>query len=354
VARTAVVSSPKYLNHKTGPHHPESPSRLRVIMRELNRSGILKNENCTLVKPETASIQDLELVHKRDYIQLIQLVCMAGGGKLDKEDTVVSPESFEVARLAVGGTIKAVNMVRADEFRNAFALVRPPGHHAGPHYAMGFCIFNNIAIAATHLIENCNLNRVLVLDVDAHHGNGTQEVFYRNKKVLYISLHEDPAEFPLTGFADEVGEDEGLGYTVNIPLPFGTSDNIYLRAFNEVAVPIIAQYKPQFILVSTGFDNYHEDPVGELSLSAYGYLKFFDVILELASKFCQDRLVAVLEGGYNLRFLGKTAAAIIARMAEIPYSIRDKRFGATSAVRKKGKKLIEEVKKIQSSFWNIV
>jgi acetoin utilization deacetylase AcuC-like enzyme len=353
VARTAVVSSTKYLNHKTGFHHPESPSRLRVIMRELNRSHILKNENCTLAEPETASIQDLELVHRRDYIQLVQLVCMAGGGKLDREDTVVSPESFDVARLAVGGTLKAVNIVMADEFRNAFALIRPPGHHAGPHYAMGFCIFNNIAVAATHLIENCNLNRVLVLDVDAHHGNGTQEVFYKNKKVLYISLHEDPVEFPLTGFVDEVGEDEGLGYTVNIPLPFGTSDKIYLRTFNEVVVPIITQYKPQFILVSTGFDNYNKDPVGELSLSAYSYIKIFDAVLVLASKFCQDKVVAVLEGGYNLRVLGKMAAAVTAKMAGIPYNIRDKRPGATSVVRKKGERTIETVKKIQSSFWDI-
>jgi acetoin utilization deacetylase AcuC-like enzyme len=351
--KTCVVSSSKYLNHKTGFRHPESPSRLRVIMRELNRSGILKNENCSLVEPKIARIQDLELVHKRDYIQLVQLVCMAGGGKLDSVDTVVSPESFDVARLAIGGTLKAVNMIMANEFRNAFALVRPPGHHAGPYYAMGFCVFNNIAVAASHLIENLNLKRVLILDVDAHHGNGTQEIFYRNEKVLYISLHEDPVEFPSTGFADEVGENEGLGYTVNIPFPFGTNDSIYLRAFNEVAVPIITQYEPQFILISTGFDNYYKDPVGELSLSAYSYIRIFDALLELASKFCQDKLMAVLEGGYNLRVLGKMVAAVIARMAEIPYSIRDKRLGAISAIKKKGETTIEKVKKIHSSFWNI-
>ena len=351
--KTAVVYSPRYLNHRTGSHHPESPSRLRVIMRELNRSGILKSESCSLVEPEIASVQDLELVHKRDYIQLIQLVCMAGGGLLDREDTVVSPESFDVARLAVGGTLKTVNMVMADEFKNAFALVRPPGHHAGPYYAMGFCVFNNVAIAASHLLEKFNLNRVLILDIDAHHGNGTQEIFYRNDKVLYISLHEDPSEFPLTGFIEEIGEDEGLGYTVNIPLPFGTNDTTYLKAFNEVVVPIINQYKPQFILVSTGFDNYHKDPVAELSLSAYSFIKIFDAILELASKFCQSKLVAVLEGGYNLRFLGKMTAAVTARMAGIPYFIKDKRLGAVSKVRKKGEKTIEKVKKIQSSFWDI-
>ena len=249
--------------------------------------------------------------------------------------------------------MKAVDPVMKGKFRNAFALVRPPGHHAGPYYAMGFCVFNNIAVAASHLLENFNLNRVLILDIDAHHGNGTQETFYRSNKVLYISLHEDPSVFPLTGFAEENGEDEGLGYTVNIPLPFGTNDRIYLKAFNEIAIPIITQYKPQFILVSTGFDNHHTDPVADLSLSAYSYIKIFDAILESAAKFCQGKLVASLEGGYNLRFLGKLAAAVTARMAEIPYSFRDKRSGAVSDIRKKGEKTIEKVKKIHSSFWDI-
>jgi len=244
-------------------------------------------------------------------------------------------------------------MVMDDDFRNAFALVRPPGHHAGPYYAKGFCVFNNVAVAASHLIEKFNLTRVLILDVDAHHGNGTQEIFYGSDKVLYISLHEDPCEFPLTGFVDEVGENEGLGYTVNIPLPFGTSDSIYLRAFKEVAVPIITKYKPQFILVSTGFDNYHNDPVGELSLSVYSHIKIFDAVLDLASKFCQDKLVAVLEGGYNLRVLGKMVTAVTARMAGIHYSIRDKHPIEISSIQKKGEKTIKEVKRIHSMFWDI-
>ncbi len=353
MTKTAVVSSPKYLNHKTGLRHPESPSRLRVIMRELNKSGILSNEKCSLVEPEIASINNLELVHDTDYIQLVQQICRSGGGLLDLGDTVVSPESYEVACLAVGGTLKAVETVMAEKFRNAFALVRPPGHHAGPYYAMGFCVFNNIAVAATHLLTNFNLDRVLILDIDAHHGNGTQEIFYRSDKVLYISLHEDPSEFPLTGFAEETGKDEGLGYTVNIPLPFGTNDRIYLRAFNEVVVPIITQYKPQFILVSTGFDNHHTDPVADLSLSAFSYVKIFDAILESASKFCKGKLVAALEGGYSLRVLGKMASAVTARMAEIPYSIQDKRPGAVPKTRKKGEKMIKKVKRTQSSFWNI-
>jgi acetoin utilization deacetylase AcuC-like enzyme len=353
MTETAVMYSPKYLRHKTGHHHPESPSRLRVIMRELNKSGILENERCSLVEPEIASIKDLELIHDSDYIQRIRQFCGCGGGVLDQGDTVVSPESYEVALLAAGGTLKAADLVMMGKYRNAFAFVRPPGHHAGSYYSMGFCVFNNIAVAASHLLKSFNLNRVLILDIDAHHGNGTQEIFYRSDKVLYVSLHEDPSEFPLAGFAEEVGEDEGVGYTVNVPLPYGTDDRIYLRAFNEIVVPIINQYKPQFILVSTGFDNHYTDPVANLSLSVFSYIKIFDVVLELASKFCQGKLVAVLEGGYSLRFLGKMACAVTARLAEIPYSIRDKHRGADIKVRKKGEKTIEQVKKIQSSFWNI-
>ncbi|MCK4885090.1 histone deacetylase [Candidatus Bathyarchaeota archaeon] len=353
MTETAVVYSPKYLNHKTGPSHPEVPSRLRVIMRELNKSGILENENCSLIEPENASIKDLQLVHDTDYIHRIKQFCACGGGLLDVRDTMVSPESYDVARLAAGGTVKAADLVMTGKYRNAFAFVRPPGHHAGPEYPMGFCVFNNVAVAAAHLLKNFSLNRVLILDIDTHHGNGTQEIFYRSNKVLYVSLHEDPTEFPLTGFAEEVGEDEGSGYTVNIPLPYGTDNRIYLKAFNEIAVPIINQYKPQFILVSTGFDAHYTDPVGDLSLSALSYVRVFDAILESASKFCQGKLVTALEGGYNLRFLGKLASAVTARLAEIPYSIRDKHRGAGIKIRKKGEKTIEQVKKIQSSFWNI-
>ena len=353
MTKTAVVFTPKYLDHKTGIGHPESPARLRVIMRKLNKSGLLETGKCFLVEPEPASVEDVKLVHESDYVKLVQRVCASGGGLLDLGDTVVSPESFEVALFAVGGAVKAVDLVMAGEFRNAFALVRPPGHHAGPYYAMGFCIFNNTTIAATHLLRHFNLERVLILDVDAHHGNGTQEIFYDSDKVLYISLHQDPMEFPRTGFIDEVGEGKGLGYTVNVPLPFRINDQIYFKAFNQIVVPIIQQYKPQFILVSTGFDNHYRDPVASLSLSALSYVETFGKVLELASKFCAGKLAAILEGGYSLRFLGRMAVSAIARMAEVPYTIKDKRPVASSKIRKRAERIIEEVKRVQSSFWDL-
>ena len=175
--KTAIVYSNKYLTHTTGPHHPEVPSRLRVIMRELNKSGILENKKCSLTEPENASINDLMLIHDIGYINQVKQFCGCGGGLLDVRDTVVSSESYDVARLAAGGSVKAANLVMREKFRNAFAIVRPPGHHAGSDYPMGFCVFNNVAVAASHLLENYDLERVFILDIDTHHGNGTQEIF---------------------------------------------------------------------------------------------------------------------------------------------------------------------------------
>ncbi len=353
MTETAVVFTPRYLDHKTGLRHPESPARLRVIMRELNKSALFRTGKCSLVKPKVASIKDVELVHEPDYIQLVQRVCASGGGVVDLGDTIVSSESFKVALLAVGGAVKAVDLVMAGKFRNAFAFVRPPGHHAGRDYALGFCVFNNTAIAAAHLLFHFNLKRILILDVDAHHGNGTQEIFYDSGSVLYVSLHQDPLEFPGTGFVDEVGEGEGLGYTVNVPFPFRISDQIYFKAFNQIVVPIMRQYKPQFILVSAGFDNHYTDPVANLSLSASSYVEIFGKILELASNLCTGKLVAILEGGYSLRFLGRMAVSVIAKMAEIQYFIKDKRPVVGLGLRKRAERIIEEVKRVQSSFWDI-
>jgi len=232
-------------------------------------------------------------------------------------------------------------------------LVRPPGHHAGPYYAMGFCLFNNIAIAAMHLLKKFSLDRVLILDVDSHHGNGTQEIFYETDKVLYMSLHHDPKGFPGTGFADEVGEDKGMGYKVNIPFPFRVDDKIYLEAVNQIVVPIVRQYKPQFILVSAGFDGHYSDPVGELALSTFSYVETFEKTLSFASEVCDGKVVAVLEGGYSQKFLGTIAAAVISKMSGATYSFKDRQQTATPKIRKRAEEILNEVKDIQSSFWKL-
>jgi len=351
--KTAIIYTSKYLNHKSGHGHPESPKRLKWIMKELHNSGLLESEKCSLIEPESAKIEDVELVHESDYIHLVKKVSERGGGVLDLGDTVASAKSFDTALFAVGGTINAVNLVMERKFQNAFALVRPPGHHAGPYYAMGFCLFNNVAIAAMYLLKNFSLNRVLILDVDTHHGNGTQEIFYETDKVLYVSLHHDPKGFPGTGFSDEVGDDRGMGYTVNIPLPFRIDDQIYLRAVDHIVLPIVRQYEPQFILVSAGFDGHYTDPIGELSLSTFSYVETFEKILALASQFCDGKIVAVLEGGYSQAFLGTITTSVIAKMSGVPYAIQDKQLTATPRIRKRAEETLNEVKNIQSSFWNL-
>jgi len=353
MSKTAIIFSPKYYQHNPSRGHPESAKRLSLIINELKRGKLSKSRNWQFVEPEKARIEDVELVHDRTYIEFVESICKSGGGLLDSGDTLASPKSFEVALYAVGGTLKAVNLVMARKFENAFALVRPPGHHAGKFRAYGFCIFNNIAIAAKYLLKKFRLKRILILDIDAHHGNGTQETFYETNKVLYVSLHQDPRDFPGTGFIDEVGEGEGLGYKVNVPLPYRTGDQVYLKAVKEIATPIIYQYKPQIILVSAGLDGHYTDPVASLSLSALCYQKVYGTIVNLASEICEGRLVSVLEGGYSLSFIGKIAAAAIAKMSGNFYAVADKILTPKKRVRMQGENLIKEAKKVQRAFWNM-
>jgi acetoin utilization deacetylase AcuC-like enzyme len=351
--KTAVVFSPKYYEHNPGKDHPESPKRLQAIINELENGELSRSKNWQLVPPAKAHIEDFELVHGREYIKLVEAVCKAGGGFLDLEDTVVSPQSYEVALYAVGGTLKALDLVMNRTFRNAFALVRPPGHHASRFRAGGFCLFNNVSIAAECLLKKYRLQRILILDIDAHHGNGTQETFYETDNILYISLHEDPSSFPGTGFVDEIGEGKGLGYTVNIPLPFGTSDQTYLKAMREIAIPITRQFKPQFMLVSAGFDGHHTDPVGNLSLSASGYKEIYKMIIDLASETCGNRIVAVLEGGYSVKWVGKLAASALAQMCGTSFSTRDRVPRIEKRATILGEKVVKDVKKAQKSYWSL-
>jgi len=350
---TAVFYSPRFLEHDTGPDHPERSERLRVIIKELKQSGLLEKEKCTLIEPTPVYREYLELVHEADYIRLVEQTCLRGGGILDLGDTVVSKKSCDAAFLAAGALVDSVNMVNSGKARNAFALVRPPGHHAGAYYALGFCLFNNVAVGASYLLHRLNFERVLILDVDAHHGNGTQEIFYNSKNVLYVSIHEDPSSFPGTGFVDEVGDGEGIGYTVNVPLPFRVDDAIYDRAFDEIAVPIVRQFKPQFVLVSAGFDGHYTDPVGNFSLSMNCYEETFNKIVRLADELCSGKLVVTLEGGYSLNFLGKMVTAAIAKMADTSLSVNDSRRVASMQTKRRAEQIINNAKQIQSSFWKL-
>lgn len=350
--KTAVIFSPKYYGHDPGRDHPESAERLRRIIHELKEWREPKS-SWEFVEPLSAEVADLESVHDMGYVRHVENVCNSGGGLLDEGDTIVSPESFEAALCAVGGTLKALTLVTEKKFRSAFSLVRPPGHHASRFRACGFCVFNNVAIAAKHLLNEHDMDRILILDIDAHHGNGTQETFYDTDRVLYMSLHEDPTSFPGTGFVDEIGEGEGIGYKVNIPLPFRTTDALYLRAMDEIIMPIALQYKPQFVLVSAGFDGHYTDPVGNLALSVSCYQKVYERIVKLASMVCQGKIVSVLEGGYSLGFIGRIAEAAIAEMNGTPCTVDDRPLVAEKRVLKKGETVIEEVRKNQKGLWNI-
>lgn len=353
---TAIMFTPKFFAHNTGFGHPEKPNRLKAIIKELGKlDPNLVDGKLKRVEPYPATLEDLELVHTQEHIQLVKQVCEQGGGLLDLGDTVVSTRSFEVARLAAGGAKKSVDLVLSGRVKNVFALIRPPGHHAGSYYAMGFCLFNNAAIAAAHLIKNLGYKRVVIIDVDAHHGNGTQEIFYNSRQVLYVSLHEDPQEFPGTGFIDEIGESDGLGYNVNIPLPFKVSDKEYLQAFDDIVIPIAEQYDPQFVLISVGYDGYFKDPVAKLNLSISCYNSIFKKILNLATTHCEDRFIALLEGGYNIRKLGKLAVSSISKMANFPYFVKNvsRSNPVNSKAKKHAEEIIKKVKETQSVFWNL-
>jgi acetoin utilization deacetylase AcuC-like enzyme len=293
---TGYVYHPIYLKHDTG-RHVEIAARLEAIIAYLEKTGL--TSQLTLIEPRPATIDEIALVHQRQYIKEIEETAAKGGGWLDP-DTVMSSESYQAALYAAGGVIRAVEAVMVGEVANAFALVRPPGHHATASQAMGFCLFNNIAIAAKYALNKYKLERILIIDFDVHHGNGTQAAFYDNPHVMYISTHEYPF-YPGTGRLEEVGSGEGRGTNLNIPLPAGCGDEEYLAAFEQIIVPAARRFKPQLILVSTGYDGHWGDPLAMMRLSVGGYGRMAGIIKGLADELCEGRLALTLEGGYNLK-----------------------------------------------------
>jgi acetoin utilization deacetylase AcuC-like enzyme len=262
------------------------------------------------IKPQAATIEQIARVHSTSYISGIESFVRRGGGYLDDGDTVASPASYEAAIYAAGGVIAAVDAVMSNKVTYAFALLRPPGHHAVRDAAMGFCIFNNVAIAARDAISKHNLERVLIVDFDVHHGNGTQDAFYSESSVLYFSTHQYPF-YPGSGGVDEVGSGEGEGYTVNVPMPGGCGDAEYMRAFEEVLVPVVKRYKPQLILASAGYDAHWADSIASMQVTTTGYAKIAAILKGLADDLCRSRLVFALEGGYNFEALAESVDATI-------------------------------------------
>ena len=303
--KAGLIYDPIYLEHDTG-DHVENARRLVTALSYLKETGI--KEKLTCLPPRPALLEELEMIHAPEYISYVKSKAEKGGGWLDP-DTVMSPKSYEAALYAVGGLLVAVEEVMKGKVDNAFALVRPPGHHAIHDRAMGFCIFNNVAIAAKFALSKFNLNRVLIADFDVHHGNGTQDAFYADPKVLYFSTHQYPF-YPGTGWMDETGTGEGEGTTVNFPMAAGWGDEEYLRAFNEVLVPVAQRFQPQLILVSAGFDAHWADQLAMMRVTITGFAQMVMILKNLAAELCQGRLIFTLEGGYNLRVVSSSIKAV--------------------------------------------
>ncbi len=304
---TGYVYDPIYLQHDTG-DHPERAQRLVSIMDALKGAGLV--DDLVPIAPRKATTEELLAVHTESHVQRVAQVAASGGGYLDP-DTFVSPRSYEAALVAAGGAIRAVEDVFAGKGDSSFALVRPPGHHATPSRGMGFCLFNNVAVAARYAQAHLDIKRILIVDYDVHHGNGTQDVFYSDDSVLYFSTHEYP-HYPGTGYYDEIGVGAGKGYTVNVPLPAQVGDRGYARTFEEVLVPIARRFRPELIMVSAGYDAHWADPLAWMELTVSGFGALVRYLKSLADELCQGRLVFSLEGGYNLNAL---AASVVATFA---------------------------------------
>ena len=295
------------MRHDTGPGHPERADRLRAIVDQLQASGTW--ERLAVWEPAACDDATLELVHTPAHVEIMRGFMARGGGHIDA-DTVVSGGSWDAAVRAAGGLVEAAAAVSQGSMDNALCLVRPPGHHATPDQAMGFCVFNNVAIAAAWLRWSGRAERIAILDYDVHHGNGTQDAFYERADVLYVSTHQYPL-YPGTGLWRETGAGDGAGYTLNLSLPPGCGDEVFAAALRRIVEPAVRRYRPDFILVSLGFDAFWGDPLASLRLSVGGgYAPLLRSARELALDLCRGRLVVGLEGGYVLEALAHGAEAV--------------------------------------------
>lgn len=305
-----LATHPIYLRHETGPWHPECPERLTAVMQGIDDAGL--RDAVTAFEPRAATAAEVERVHPGRYLLALEELSASGGGHVDA-DTVASEDSYRAALVAAGAGPSAIERLDAGQADAAFCAVRPPGHHATPLRPMGFCLINNVAVAAAMLADRGE--RVLVVDYDAHHGNGTQDAFWRDPRVVYVSLHEFPL-YPGTGRLDEVGEGEGVGSTVNLPLPAGATGDVYRLAVDEVIRPLAERWSPTWLILSAGFDAHRDDPLTGLGLTAADY---GDLTAELMALVPAGRRLLFLEGGYDLAGLARSVGAALAAMVARPY-----------------------------------
>ncbi|MDR4505375.1 MAG: histone deacetylase [Candidatus Scalindua sp.] len=302
---TALVYDDIYTKHDTGFQHPENSLRITNTVTYLKSTGIW--QKLTVEKPRAATIEEIAAVHGTCHIEQIEKLARTGGGYVDP-DTYVSPFSYDAALYAAGAPLTAIDVIMKREINNAFCLIRPPGHHATPTRAMGFCLFNNVSIAAKYLQKEYNLEKIAIIDWDVHHGNGTQDTFYEDPSVLYFSIHRYPF-YPGTGRDSETGTGKGAGSTINVPLSHDTTSKTYMSIFEEILQKDIKLFKPNFILISSGFDAYYLDPIGGLDLGVSEFRILTEITQKIANECCEGRIVSCLEGGYHVSDLPRCIEA---------------------------------------------
>jgi acetoin utilization deacetylase AcuC-like enzyme len=335
--RVALYDHPLFREHDSGPGHPERPERLDALRRGLREAGV--EERLLLLEPPAATPEQILRIHSEAH--LARIAATAGRTVAFDPDTQAGPRSYEAALRAAGAVVDAVERVLAGRLDRAFCAVRPPGHHAETDRAMGFCLFNNVAVAAAHALA-LGLARVAIVDWDVHHGNGTQRSFWEDPRALYVSSHQFPF-YPGTGSLGELGEGPGLGFTVNLPMPAGLGDGDYARVYREVVVPIGSGFDPELLLVSVGFDPHAADPLAGMRVGPDGFASLAQACLEIASGSARGRAVFVLEGGYDLDGIAESAAAVgRVLVGEAPPAIGRSAYAGP---------LIEAYRKVHSAYW---
>lgn len=313
--RTGLIYHPDYLLHDTGPGHFERPARLEAIMDGLQKESFY--HDLILIEPRPASLEAIKRVHSPEYIRHVREVCEGGYDYLDSPDTPVSAQSYHAALLAAGGVLEAADAILAGQIDNAFCAVRPPGHHAERSQGMGFCLFNNAAVAARYLQAVHGLSRILVIDWDVHHGNATQHTFENDPDVFYFSVHQWPL-YPGTGSRSERGAGDAQGATLNAPMGPGSGDEEYLRVLRNELMPTAEAFGPEFVLISAGFDAHQDDPLSATRVTSRGYGRMTRCALEIASRSCQGRVISMLEGGYHLPALVESVCEHVTALMGLP------------------------------------
>jgi len=346
--RTGIVKDNRYLEHRMDPGHPESPERLRVIyqmLEEKEMKGLIE-----MVKPREATREELEMNHTPSYIDLVASTAGKPYYRLDM-DTSTCAKSYEAALWAAGGLLELIKAIMEGNLNNGFALVRPPGHHSERDRAMGFCIFNNVAIGAYYAIKNFSLQRILIVDWDVHHGNGTQNSFYEDPRVLYFSTHRYGFFYPGTGAATEVGKGKGEGFNVNVPLSTGAGDAEYGIIFEKILKPIALEYKPQLILVSAGFDLHYDDPLGGMEVTEKGFSRMTQILMEIAEITSQGKMAITLEGGYDVSGQSRSVKGVLKELAQTSPLDNKEMLEKETSDYQRIERFVNQLKEIQRRYW---